>query len=212
MSIVARAPDRAQKQPRRTAIRLRPWWWEFINRCDRAPPSPVTPEHGKRLRCCSRPGRRQTQRSNGMVVPTDAGGAVVPRPGRERRMESAHTLPRLAPKRYMHRRLGTRRLMNPEGRIALHIAAAEPAQPSTSIRRSMPSGASAGTSCCVRNRRPRYRCDQATVPPRLLSWKSFELSMAACPDAHYDHQERAAGNPSHLSLATASCNATISCV
>ena len=105
--------------------------------------------------------------------------------------------------------------MNPEGRIALHIAAAEPCptfdfHQKIDAQRSERRGIERLAACVIGDLDTDVIKQQ--VPPRLLSWKSFELSMAACPDAHYDHEERAAGNPSHLSLATASCNATISCV
>src|SRR5512144_1105839 len=58
----------------------------------------------------------------GMVVRTDAGGAVIPSPGCERRFpETMHTLPGSASKRDMNRRFRARSLVDPKGRIALHI-------------------------------------------------------------------------------------------
>ena len=63
----------------------------------------------------------------GVIVRSNAGRAIVTAAGGERRpMESVNPLPAVASKSDMHRRLVARRLMDPEGGIALQIDAAEP--------------------------------------------------------------------------------------
>ena len=63
----------------------------------------------------------------GVIVRPNAGRAIVTAAGGERRrMESVDPLPAVTSKSDMHRRLVARRLMDPEGGIALQIDAAEP--------------------------------------------------------------------------------------
>lgn len=56
----------------------------------------------------------------GVIVRPNAGRAIVTAAGGERRpMESVDPLPAVTSKSDMHRRLVARRLMDPEGRVAL---------------------------------------------------------------------------------------------
>lgn len=172
MRETARAPDRAQRKPRRRAIIARARQPSSILWCaDPAPRwAPIIQEHGRRLRCCDRRDRGRTHRNSegdseaecqarhchGRRRRAPPYGTRQPAPGC--RFEKRHAPATCGPASDGSRR--TDCVADPCFRT----------QPSLRLPSEVRCPAKQGQwnrrPCYVRSRRPQYRCDRETAAPR----------------------------------------------